>query len=119
MVGSTCGVYAFSWLFVRLVGSYWNFYELGSAGPDGAALQYVYVPGSLLGCSAVTFIIWCLCGWGRSGAWTAMLLSLGAMLVLLSGAFACQVWFTTGDATEAQPGIGAFLQAFFHTLFVG
>ena len=117
VLGSACGVCTFSWLFVRLIGSYWGFYDIGSSGPDGFVLAYLYAPGSLVVLSVVVLAVWLLCGWRGWGAWTALFLCSVAMLALVIGAFSCQVWFGADHSAEVQVGTGEFLRAFFRDLF--
>jgi hypothetical protein len=101
-----------TFLFLRLVGSYWSYFGMGSSGGNGFALLFWYAPvtlASFLGVSGLT----CFALWVRTaGGLKIFIAGVVSMIAAFVLGFSLEVWRTADYPTSVQGGVLHFLWSF-------
>jgi len=106
---------AFACFFVVLVGSYWGYFDMGLAGPNGLVLFMVYGPAALIVFAGISTASWFALR--RRGHWLRLAVALLLIAATTSLAFAAEVHRTSDYPTQVPGTMHDFFRWFAHRWF--
>src|SRR5712692_8298973 len=78
-IASLLAACAFAVFYIFLVGSYWGYFDMGLAGPNGFVLLHVYAPIAVIFLLCLAVTVWLILRRCRVGPWVTVFLCCVAM----------------------------------------